>query len=157
MVTTLQNSRAQEWTWSGNGFTRQTPSEKQIAAPKPSLVYKRARYYDPSTGEFISRDPLGYVDGMSQYRAYFVPGAVDPSGETLEHFKPAGTTNECTGCGNFAWKIGHRLKNPIPGRGNDKREVGGPRFVVQKWCSTCLLYTSPSPRDRTRSRMPSSA
>ena len=25
------------------------------------------------------------------------------------------------------------------------------------WFSTCLLYTSPSPRDRTRSRMPSSA
>ena len=25
------------------------------------------------------------------------------------------------------------------------------------WWNTCLLYTSPSPRDRTRSRMPSSA
>ena len=25
------------------------------------------------------------------------------------------------------------------------------------WNSICLLYTSPSPRDRTRSRMPSSA
>ena len=25
------------------------------------------------------------------------------------------------------------------------------------WPETCLLYTSPSPRDRTRSRMPSSA
>ena len=25
------------------------------------------------------------------------------------------------------------------------------------WDGTCLLYTSPSPRDRTRSRMPSSA
>ena len=25
------------------------------------------------------------------------------------------------------------------------------------WKNTCLLYTSPSPRDRTRSRMPSSA
>ena len=25
------------------------------------------------------------------------------------------------------------------------------------WAPTCLLYTSPSPRDRTRSRMPSSA
>ena len=24
-------------------------------------------------------------------------------------------------------------------------------------CEACLLYTSPSPRDRTRSRMPSSA
>ena len=26
-----------------------------------------------------------------------------------------------------------------------------------KACEDCLLYTSPSPRDRTRSRMPSSA
>ena len=25
------------------------------------------------------------------------------------------------------------------------------------WLISCLLYTSPSPRDRTRSRMPSSA
>ena len=29
------------------------------------------------------------------------------------------------------------------------------RHIVQ--CYPCLLYTSPSPRDRTRSRMPSSA
>ena len=28
---------------------------------------------------------------------------------------------------------------------------------VLLWCASCLLYTSPSPRDRTRSRMPSSA
>ena len=29
--------------------------------------------------------------------------------------------------------------------------------AVIKWAHTCLLYTSPSPRDATLSRMPSSA
>ena len=28
---------------------------------------------------------------------------------------------------------------------------------MDRWHRSCLLYTSPSPRDRTRSRMPSSA
>ena len=35
--------------------------------------------------------------------------------------------------------------------------VGATLFSMQDSCVTCLLYTSPSPRDRTRSRMPSSA
>jgi len=29
--------------------------------------------------------------------------------------------------------------------------------ILSRQCMSCLLYTSPSPRDRTRSRMPSSA
>ena len=29
--------------------------------------------------------------------------------------------------------------------------------LIGAYTTTCLLYTSPSPRDRTRSRMPSSA
>ena len=29
--------------------------------------------------------------------------------------------------------------------------------IIEKGSDFCLLYTSPSPRDRTRSRMPSSA
>ena len=33
--------------------------------------------------------------------------------------------------------------------------IKGKRDTLNIWC--CLLYTSPSPRDRTRSRMPSSA
>src|SRR5664280_197717 len=33
----------------------------------------------------------------------------------------------------------------------------GPFAVGGSWSDCCLLYTSPSPRDRTRSRMPSSA
>jgi RHS repeat-associated protein len=59
---------------------RESPSEKQLVAPKFTLVIYRARYYDPETGEFASRDPLEYVDGMSLYRGYFALGKVDPSG-----------------------------------------------------------------------------
>ena len=38
-------------------------------------------------------------------------------------------------------------------------EIGGQRIDkhYSEWLYICLLYTSPSPRDRTRSRMPSSA
>ena len=35
----------------------------------------------------------------------------------------------------------------------NKPEIGATQFDT----GSCLLYTSPSPRDRTRSRMPSSA
>ena len=31
------------------------------------------------------------------------------------------------------------------------------KSMMPAWSNRCLLYTSPSPRDRTRSRMPSSA
>ena len=36
-------------------------------------------------------------------------------------------------------------------------EKSGKLSEVSLHLNTCLLYTSPSPRDRTRSRMPSSA
>ena len=49
--------------------------------------------------------------------------------------------------------IEHRLHTLEPGQTYIKP------FVTSKVSDTmcCLLYTSPSPRDRTRSRMPSSA
>ena len=39
-------------------------------------------------------------------------------------------------------------------KGAIKAKENGVNVVL---CGDCLLYTSPSPRDRTRSRMPSSA
>ena|GEM_PF-1357399 len=44
------------------------------------LQYYRARYFDNYLGRFINRDPLGYVDGLSLYRGYFIIGGLDPSG-----------------------------------------------------------------------------
>ncbi|NQZ59075.1 MAG: RHS repeat-associated core domain-containing protein, partial [Lentisphaeraceae bacterium] len=45
------------------------------------LWYFRARYYSDDLGRFISRDPIGYVDGMSLYSGYFAGGlGMDPAG-----------------------------------------------------------------------------
>ena len=46
--------------------------------------------------------------------------------------------------------------------GGSNQKVGGPispltSLAIPPFPNSCLLYTSPSPRDRTRSRMPSSA
>ena len=41
---------------------------------------------------------------------------------------------------------------------NLRNEIQQGKITKEKaFCLPCLLYTSPSPRDRTRSRMPSSA
>lgn len=48
------------------------------------VYYFRARWYDPELGRFISRDPLGYVDGMSLYRGYFGLRGKDPTGTQQE-------------------------------------------------------------------------
>jgi RHS repeat-associated protein len=47
-----------------------------------ALYYNRNRYYSPTLGRFITRDPLGYIDGMSVYE-YVGSSAVntaDPEG-----------------------------------------------------------------------------
>ena len=49
------------------------------------------------------------------------------------------------------WKIPLKLANSLQGI------VSINMIHVARWSCTCLLYTSPSPRDRQKSRMPSSA
>ena len=57
-----------------------------------------------------------------------------------------------------------KVYNQMQHRVDNAREaVGHPLTLSEKilynhlWNSDCLLYTSPSPRDRQKSRMPSSA
>ncbi len=50
------------------------------------LYHFRARWYDPATGGFVTRDPLGYVDGMSLYRGYFGVSESDPTGKRRYSF-----------------------------------------------------------------------
>ena len=48
-------------------------------------------------------------------------------------------------------------KTPFGLRQRYETELRGALQAELGLSNTCLLYTSPSPRDRTRSRMPSSA
>ena len=51
------------------------------------------------------------------------------------------------------------LKQIVPGQRAEGPNtfIGNPDLQPERSDGICLLYTSPSPRDRTRSRMPSSA
>ena len=49
-----------------------------------SLSYFGARYYDASLGRFISRDPMGYIDGPNMY--------IYCSNNPIGHIDPFGTT-----------------------------------------------------------------
>ena len=51
---------------------------------------------------------------------------------------------------SIAWYYGEILRNR-------RKELKITQQELAEKVGTCLLYTSPSPRDRTRSRMPSSA
>jgi hypothetical protein len=50
------------------------------------LMQFRNRMYDVGLGRFVSRDPLGYVDGYGLQGAYFVPGGLDPQGTVTGQF-----------------------------------------------------------------------
>ena len=49
------------------------------------------------------------------------------------------------------------MKSALRGQSITTRDAAHSRKIVYGRARICLLYTSPSPRDRTRSRMPSSA
>ncbi|MCL4471289.1 MAG: RHS repeat-associated core domain-containing protein [Gammaproteobacteria bacterium] len=58
------------------------------------LIYYRARYYDPTIGRFISRDPAGMPDGINQY-AYVRNNPVnftDPLGLYAKRYNPNSAT-----------------------------------------------------------------
>ena len=60
-----------------------------------------------------------------------------------------------TTMGHFLLDLGVVDERTIAAHAKESEETGkGDSF---KYAWVCLLYTSPSPRDRTRSRMPSSA
>jgi RHS repeat-associated protein len=68
-----------ERTCSGSGLT-DIGYTSQRHDSETGLMYFKNRYYSTSMGQFVTRDPLGYVDGLSMYLGYFGADGVDPEG-----------------------------------------------------------------------------
>jgi RHS repeat-associated protein len=69
--------------------------------PATGLIYARARWYDPSTGTFLTPDPSGYADSSNLY-AYGGGDPInnsDPTGELCE-------TSNASGVFSFAMRCG---------------------------------------------------
>ena len=104
---------------------------------------------------------------MKYIVAIIQPGKLDSVHDALLEIGVSGlTTSEVKGYGRQKGKSemyrgAEYVVNFIP---KVKIEIAVPSKIAAKvvaaiksCAGTCLLYTSPSPRDRTRSRMPSSA
>jgi RHS repeat-associated protein len=61
------------------------------------LYFYRARTYLPTHGRFLSRDPLGYVDGMNLYEYV--------SGRPMKSVDPRGTEWACPGFNHHKWNL----------------------------------------------------
>ena len=66
--------------------------------PNTGLIYMRARYYDPSTGQFISRDPLEELTRQPYSYVNDNPlNGTDPTGLSCGLTDPGGCINDAVG------------------------------------------------------------
>ena len=77
-----------DW-WDGDETTGSLSSNYYLFTgrrydPEADLMFYRNRMYSTSRGRFLQRDPIGYVDGLNLYRAYFVLNYTDMSGLCLK-------------------------------------------------------------------------
>jgi len=86
------------------------------------LYYFRARYFEPELGVFISRDPLGFVDGYAVHQGWFMNKLFcDPHGNSTikanDYSIEIRTVSLTVGprCGFFDWRTIFVLNKPAEG------------------------------------------
>ena len=99
-----------------------------MAAMVPEKIRNVALLGAPGGGKTSLGDTMLWLAGAVSRR-----GSVDQGNSVFDHEEEAKSRHH-----SVSLSLGHCLWN-------------------NHWLNLCLLYTSPSPRDRTRSRMPSSA
>jgi RHS repeat-associated protein len=91
--------------------------------PISSLYLFRMRWFDPTTGRFITRDTLGYADSTSLYAAVFAPRNTDPSGLQKRIWMSiedgfGASFYDCPACEESDvkpqhWTVSHDLRNAV--------------------------------------------
>ena len=132
-------------------------------APGAAGALEKSRDIDPSQGRAVSYLGLAYARGgrfAEAYQAFLLAGQVDLAREIADNLteqerlaiERALTRARAAAPAEVdAATASTRFVSTARGRRRGLGDGARDRAVL------CLLYTSPSPRDRTRSRMPSSA
>ncbi|HVV75238.1 MAG TPA: RHS repeat-associated core domain-containing protein [Mycobacteriales bacterium] len=108
----------------------------QYQDPADGLYYLRARYYDPSTGQLFTRDPLEALTGQPYAYAGEDPlDASDPSG--LEELGDGGTLG-CLDCGSPVIGMGPTDYAPD----NYTRQITGETVQVVVWGPTIEVQST---------------
>ncbi|MGS0897520.1 RHS repeat-associated core domain-containing protein, partial [Burkholderia stagnalis] len=125
--------------WGGEkAVWRETPERNEVANPvrfpgqyrdeETGLHYNRHRYYDPGTGRFVSKDPIGLAGGINVYQ--YAPNPVewiDPFG--LSKYVPAPKNLP-----GFPEAVRVSPKTPIPGIPGKKRaRWKEPKGCICEW------------------------
>jgi len=108
----------------------------QYTDAETGLQYLRARYYDPTTAQFISRDPLAALTGQPYAYAGANPlNASDPSGQLcIFGVHVPGTLNDCPGSGQGAGSAA-RVGALAPGRVDPLNPDTAARTGLPSWGS----------------------
>ena len=116
----------------------------------PAVVYghhpETGKFFVASKSAFNKTPKINYTHKDIEKNHGHAPGLMDKLHAALNHLKKVAPKT-----GVYQGDIMHS------GTDLEHKKGGKVSFTPNTITYTCLLYTSPSPRDRTRSRMPSSA
>ena len=125
-----------------SGFRMQTLLNKTVRPVAASGIISSPHFPDKYQGNFILLNTIGYL-GIKNYQLVHSGQGKDTDGDGFsDDYEMV------------------KKSNPEDSNSKPKGAVGdvwGVRGDLKDSANTCLLYTSPSPRDLSTSRMPSSA
>ena len=123
--------------------------------PPATIILDLDASDDPAHGQQVLSFFHGYYEQNQYFPLYVFDGT---TGFPLAAWLRPGTVHASCGAVEILQGIVAALRQAWPDIIIQVRGDGGFALpAMYEFCEACLLYTSPSPRDRTRSRMPSSA